>query len=394
MYTRLTVIVVSVIFALILGSGIGMATTDVPVEGDAAVELAPHAGPNGQYATIDGDGKLQIDFERLLDDSTTRADNVFNVTASGDRTIEIWIEHDSEGTTFYQGADLTAAIDEGSRVTVSPGDTIEIGIFMDTRQPDAELTTITIFTKFVEPDEAMDSQVTRQSDIRVIDLIIPEKRVVAGERTTITTTVKNFGDAPGDDTIVLSVEGIDVDRQSVRLDPDDVTTLEFERTFQLPGEYRIQVGEFLATIIVVEPAVPAPRFSVIDVSVDPTTVEPGEPVTVTTHIANTGERGGTFIAELSVDYAVHASATTYVPAGETSSVVFERSFDDDGERTIAVSGIEGETITVITPSALPGRILPSTHTQAAALSVTALVVLVLWRREWRNQLIQWVKSNL
>lgn len=396
MYARGTVFVASALIVLLGGGGLAVADTDVPVDGDGAVELAPHSGPNGQYATIGEEGELRIDFEGLLDDSTTRADDVFNVTASGDRTVEIWIEHDAEATTFYRDADPTAAIDDGSRTIVAPGETIEVGIFTDTRHPDVNPTTITIYATFVEPEDDPDPEpgVSPRSDIRVVNLSVAEERLVAGENTTVTATVENRGDATGEETITLFVDGIDVDRQTVMLAPGEETRLDFDRTFQLPGEYTIRVGDHTATIVVEEPEAPAPLFSVVDVSVDPTTVEPGEPVTVTATITNTGERDGTFIAELSVDRAVQASTTTFVPAGENSTVVFERTFDTDGERAIAVSGIEGETVSVRSPSALPDRILTPTQTQVAAISVTALVVLLLWRREWRNQFIEWIKSNL
>nr|WP_240147494.1 PKD domain-containing protein [Halorussus sp. JP-T4] len=106
------------------------------------------------------------------------------------------------------------------------------------------------------------------------------------------------------------------------------------------GVYAVGVGEAVT--------------SVADVSVDSQRVEPGQQVTVTAAIENTGYADGTREVELSVGGEVVATKTVSVEADGTTEVTFTRTFDESGvyevgvgdaSAEVVVKGIETETAT-------------------------------------------------
>ncbi|MBN2110744.1 MAG: PKD domain-containing protein, partial [Methanosarcinaceae archaeon] len=66
--------------------------------------------------------------------------------------------------------------------------------------------------------------------------------VKAGEKATISVDVTNVGTAAGEYTVDLKVNGTVVGSQTISLDMDESTTIEFEHTEEEPGIYKVQVG--------------------------------------------------------------------------------------------------------------------------------------------------------
>lgn len=120
----------------------------------SAVELVPHSGPNGQYASID-DGELRVDFERLNDDAVTTAHDVFNVTSTANRTIEVWVTTDlNESATVYAGENPSATMRESDRRDLAPGETLEVGVRIDTNDETPESGTVTVGVRIPDEEEA------------------------------------------------------------------------------------------------------------------------------------------------------------------------------------------------------------------------------------------------
>lgn len=385
MNTRLAVLAVSVGIVLVSGPGVAAVDMDIPIESDGTIELAPHPGPNGEYVTIE-DGEPVVRFDRLVVDTVTRADDVFTITAADDRPLEVRIEHDADAVAFYRDGDPDKRIDDGERVTLEPGERIDVGITVDTREPKTDLESIVIDTE--THDESDDS-----ADVQVASLSVADKRLAAGETTTITAEVENVGSKSGEASIELTVDGIDVDWRSVFFEDEESREVTFDRTFQQTGEFTVQVDSHRKTVVVEEPDETTAVFAVTDVSVEPTSVEPGAPVTVTAVVENHGDADGTFTAELATGGVVRSTATVFVPAGETNTVTFERTFETDGTRPIAVSGTSGDDLRVESASSLDVRVIPS-RTQAIGVSVAALVIVLFWRQHLGERLSSLARSKL
>ncbi|KKL18959.1 hypothetical protein LCGC14_2470270, partial [marine sediment metagenome] len=101
-------------------------------------------------------------------------------------------------------------------------------------------------------------------------------------------------------------------------------------------------------------SLPLPRretpasLSLSDLTIQPQGVEPGEPVTVTVSVANTGDARGTLA--LQIDGVIEATMTV---AGNTSETVsFTVTREEPGEYTVAVGSLTG-SFTVATPEVAP-----------------------------------------
>jgi PGF-pre-PGF domain-containing protein len=120
------------------------ATDDVFV--DNGVVIGPYDGPNGKYASLDGDGNLTVDLTDpgVNTDGRTVVEQVFVIENQGDSEADVWITHDAEtAVTLYEAVESgvrdESVIDgrsiQGSTndVTLSPGEQLVVSIEIDTR---------------------------------------------------------------------------------------------------------------------------------------------------------------------------------------------------------------------------------------------------------------------
>lgn len=109
---------------------------EVNVVGDAKALLAlePASGANGEYATLDSGGTLEVDLstangDGVNPDATTVVRDVFRVTNQGTQPVGVWIEHDAERVTFE--VDGSPVESEDSSVIVGPGESTTVGLTVD-----------------------------------------------------------------------------------------------------------------------------------------------------------------------------------------------------------------------------------------------------------------------
>jgi hypothetical protein len=91
-------------------------------------------------------------------------------------------------------------------------------------------------------------------DLRVTSADLRTGSVTAGERTTVTAEVTNAGDAPGERTVALALDGDPVAERRVDLGPGESTTLSFGAEPSSTGTYDVRVGSADAGRLVVEGA--------------------------------------------------------------------------------------------------------------------------------------------
>lgn len=88
---------------------------------------------------------------------------------------------------------------------------------------------------------------------------------------------------------------------------------------------------------------PAPAaFQVSRLSVTPTEAKPGEKVTITAEVSNTGGTKGTYTVELKVNDAPAATETIVIAAGASKVVTFTLSRDSPGTYKVSVDGVSKE----------------------------------------------------
>jgi len=371
-----------------------------------AITLASAEGPNGEYATVD-DGELAVELDGLNRGAVTTADDVFTVTADED-PVRVAVVHDSEAVTFYRGGNPDDEIDtRDDAVLLRPGESLAVGVEVDTRD-DPSLSSMTVValspdgaetvgerevdlgsrtgpgadeSEFDGVDLADDALVTVSGDVDRAEL-------TAGETVTATATVTNRKNRSATVRVPFRVDGVTVDERQVRIAARESRTVTFERRFERSGEYALSVGDGgLGTVAVAEPESPSPSFAVTNATLGATEADVGEPVPVTATVANDGEADGTFTAELVVDGTVVDTQRVTVPAGETRTVTFERSFRVERDAGIGVSGSPAGTVTVgDTNAALVDGSTLRTSASGVALGAPLLLGAIIVRRRRRKGL--------
>ena len=185
----------------------------------------------------------------------------------------------------------------------------------------------------------------------VSSLSVLPAEVEPGETVTIAVSVANTGGKSGSRTVVLKINGVKEAEKSVTIAAGSSKIVTFSVTKEEAGSYTVTVdgrsGSFTVVSVVVPPAPAA--FSVSYLSVSPRLeVEPGETVTITVLVANTGGESGSYTVVLKIGGVKEAEETVTIAAGEGQDVSFNVTREEAGSYTVAVDGLSG-SFTVVAP---------------------------------------------
>jgi hypothetical protein len=127
----------------------------------------------------------------------------------------------------------------------------------------------------------------------------------------------------------------------------DVTGMEvgdYSATITITGSAEVEVAVNLhieSATPPVEPVEPA-NLSVSSVSISPHQVKPGQEVTISINVANTGGETGSYNAVLYINGAVEDSQSVSVAPGMTKNVIFTVSKSDAGVYDVLIAGQSGQ----------------------------------------------------
>ncbi|MFB6177077.1 MAG: hypothetical protein ABEI99_08055, partial [Halobaculum sp.] len=112
------------------------------------VEIQPTGGPNAEYATLTDEGELAVNVQRLNRDARTRIAAVFSLTYTGNDSVEVYIEDESETVTFTALANTIEGA--GNAVTLDPGETVAVGLRIDTTGSIPELSDFAVNARIAD----------------------------------------------------------------------------------------------------------------------------------------------------------------------------------------------------------------------------------------------------
>lgn len=129
MTPRTIVLVVLVVAIATLSPATPSLGASVDEEGDLL--LRPNAGPNGEYAFINGDGDLEIAIESpgMNVDSRLTAEAVFDIVNEADGDRRVWITDSADRIEY--GVDGESIEGEANAVTIPAGGSLEVGFDAD-----------------------------------------------------------------------------------------------------------------------------------------------------------------------------------------------------------------------------------------------------------------------
>ncbi|WP_148094126.1 DUF1102 domain-containing protein [Halocatena pleomorpha] len=122
--------------------------TSVDVVGDKAGYLGLTPGENGEYTTYqNGKLQLQLNGARKGEDAPsgsgvnhgakTSIGGVVNITNQGTQSVGVWLQDTDDSIEFQRGNGDTLE-GKGNAVTLTPGDTVRVGLAIDTTDTSAE----------------------------------------------------------------------------------------------------------------------------------------------------------------------------------------------------------------------------------------------------------------
>ncbi|GAB3677959.1 CARDB domain-containing protein [Halopiger thermotolerans] len=199
-----------------------------------------------------------------------------------------------------------------------------------------------------------------------------EKRVIpvpAGTSVQIPATVSNIGDRNGTYDATLQVDGDVVDYRQRRLAAGAAATANLTWTPAKLGTYDLRVGEERLTAVVVDDS----SVRVTDLTLEPETVAPGDPITATATVEATGDGPGAALLEFRTPEGV-ADVPVAVAAGETATVDRELRFDSPARYEVAV-GEQSRVVTVENSSRPPAELegVPGFGAPAAVAALVAFL---------------------
>ena len=179
----------------------------------------------------------------------------------------------------------------------------------------------------------------------LLDVNLDTTTIDVGQSMTISAILENAGDADGEETIELAIDGEVVDEQTLTVEAGETADVTFDRTFDEPGKYEVSLGDVEAGVVEVSPE-PVADITVTDGQLSDSEVAVGESVTVTATVENVGDAAGEHTAALEVDGDVVDEASISLEAGETGDLSFTHTFDDAGEYEVDVDGTFAGTVSV------------------------------------------------
>ena len=188
----------------------------------------------------------------------------------------------------------------------------------------------------------------------VSNLSLSPSSVNPGGEVTITAKVTNTGDAEGSYTATLKINGAAQATKQVTLAPDASTTVAFvAEASNTAGTYAVEIGGQSASFTVTGGGgggggqVPAAAsFTVSNLSLSPNLLNPGQNVTITAKVTNTGGTEGSYTATLKINGAAQATKEVTLAAGASTTVSFVvEAGDAAGDYAVEIGG-QSTTFTV------------------------------------------------
>ena len=120
-------------FTPVLASIAGDVLEPEEPEADEQLVMEPHPGPNGEYASINEDGEIEIVADAVNPTSQSNVSDVFIIWNNATSTAEVRISHDNEDVVVFDSTatDEFGDIQSDEGITLDPDETVSVGFHID-----------------------------------------------------------------------------------------------------------------------------------------------------------------------------------------------------------------------------------------------------------------------
>lgn len=98
-----------------------------------------------------------------------------------------------------------------------------------------------------------------------------------------------------------------------------------------------------APMLTLEPSVPA-AFQITDLAINPTVASPGQRVTISAKLTNTGDTGDSYIMELFINDVAEVAKEVTIPSGQTRELRFSEFFETPGTYRVNLGELTGQFV--------------------------------------------------
>jgi len=184
-------------------------------------------------------------------------------------------------TFTYDPGDLPEGVDEGALVLAfydeETGVWVELDCICD---PDTHciIACVSHFTQFA----ILGKEVILPASFSLSNLTVVPSEAEPDEAVTVTVEVANTGGMAGDYSLVLQIDGAELETKNVAVNAGDVATVSFTVNREEPGTYTVSVNGITASYDVAKPApAPEPEPAPAPTKAATTATTPSEPAVPT-----------------------------------------------------------------------------------------------------------------
>lgn len=184
---------------------------------------------------------------------------------------------------------------------------------------------------------------TRPAVFSISDIAVNPGTAEHGGMVTVSATVANTGDLTGDCNLVCSLDGTMIEAKQLTLKGGESKDITFTFMSGSTGGHVIEINGTSASFEVL----PSPAVFVIeDVLLDTGMAVPGDTIIVTAIVMNTGETGGSFTLECSVDGSIAAEQEIYVDGQTSEEVIVSFPVPEIGLHSVEINGTYAGSVSV------------------------------------------------
>ena len=166
-----------------------------------------------------------------------------------------------------------------------------------------------------------EAQSVKPAEFQVTDLTVNPSSALAGEVVKISVKVTNVGEATGNYTVNLKIDGTTRDTKDVTLAGQATDVVKFEVTETNANTYNVEIDGVTGSFTVEAPVAASEKIDLLRVFVNPYEVWEGETVTVTARANNTANEEEVLGVRLLVDGEVAATKQVTLAAGESDGTI-------------------------------------------------------------------------
>jgi hypothetical protein len=176
-----------------------------------------------------------------------------------------------------------------------------------------------------------DVRMLRPASFMVVDVEVRPEDPRPGDDVTVTATVRNAGEVPGDYRPVFTLDGKNVTADMVSIEPGGERTAEATVSGVARGPHEVTLGGMRKTFSALAPA----HIEITGMDLSAGYMQPGGMATAFIYLRNSGDLTGSYDLKVLIGGEQAAVMTVSLGGGGETACTYEFSIDKEGDYVVA-----------------------------------------------------------